>query len=295
MKTQRWALPSWLQPWRSLRFQQLSTLMLAIVVSLSLCLGIGPQWPTPPAQAAVSSEELEQFFQALDNLFQKGIEATQAGRFEEAEAYWSAAIEIYPQNPAAWSNRGNARVSQFKLEAAIEDFNQAVDLAPNLPDPYINRGTAWEGLKEWDKAIADYNYALTLNPRDAVGYNNRGNAYGGAGNWEAASQDFQKAAILAPGFAGANVNYALSLYQLGDVKESTRLLRGLVRRYSQFADPRAALTAVLWGQGLVGEAESNWYPVIGLDPRYSDTQWLLEIRRWPPQVVEDLGRFLALR
>lgn len=276
-------------------YRRASHLILVLIFSSVCWLGLGLFGVSAPAQAAVSNEDLEQFFQVLDDLFQKGLEATQAGDFEVAEDYWSAAIEIYPQNPAAWSNRGNVRVSQFKLDEAIDDFNKAVELAPNLPDPYINRGTAWEGLKEWEKAIDDYNYAITLNPRDPVAYNNRGNAQGGAGNWEAASQDFQKAAVLAPGFAGANVNYALSLYQLGDVKESTRLLRGLVRRYSQFADPRAALTAVLWGQGLSGEAESNWYPVMGLDPRYSDTDWLLNIRRWPPQVVEDLGRFLALR
>jgi len=245
--------------------------------------------------APVTAEELQRFYQVIDNLFQQGFAATQAGDFVAAESYWSQAIDLYPQNPATWSNRGNARVSQGQWEAAIDDFNEAVALAPNYPDPYINRGTAWEGLQAWDQAIADYDRAIALNPRDPVAYNNRGNAYGGAGNWEAARSDFQKAAFLAPGFAGANVNYALSLYQLGEVPEATRQLRSLVRRYSQFADPRAALTAVLWGQGLAGEAESNWYPVIGLDPRYGDLDWLQNIRRWPPAVVTALGKFLSLR
>ncbi|WP_081599203.1 tetratricopeptide repeat protein [Prochlorothrix hollandica] len=265
------------------------------LVALVLCLWGAGLARVPAAQAAVTTDELEQFFQVVDDLFQKGLAASQAGHFEEAEAYWTAAIELYPQNPAAWSNRGNTRVSQFKLEAAIADFNQAVALAPNLPDPYINRGIAWEGLQQWDKAIADYDKALIFNPKDPVAYNNRGNAQGGAGDWEAASRDFKKAAFLAPGFAGANVNYALSLYQVGNVQESTRLLRGLVRRYSKFADPRAALAAVLWGQGLIGEAESNWYPVIGLDPRYGNVNWLRDIRRWPPAVVSSLEKFLALR
>jgi hypothetical protein len=90
------------------------------------------------------------------------------------------------------------------------------------------------------------------------------------------------------------VNYALALYQVGEEKEATRLLKNMVRKYAQFADPRAALSAVLWDQGFQGEAESNWYPVMGLDPRYKDLDWLRSIRRWPPKAVAAIDRFLKL-
>ncbi len=249
---------------------------------------------TASALAAGPDADLQALYNDLGDIYKKAFAATNAGDFVTAEGLWSEAIERMPTNPATWSNRGNARVSQFKLEEAIADFDQASELAPDEPGPYVNRGTAWEGLREWDKAIADYNRGLALDPEDPVAINNRGNAQGGKGDWEAAKADFYQAAALAPGFALANINYALATYQLGDKTEGTRYLRNLVRRYSQAADPRAALTAVLWDQGLQGDAESNWAAVIGLDNRYRDLDWVANIRRWPPNVVNALERFLKL-
>ena len=270
------------------------------LLCLGLWLGVGwlpdAVWAANPAsEQSIQTLSAQERYEALAESFEAAFSATDAGDFAEAERQWSRAIELYPNNPAAWSNRGNARLSQFQVQEALEDFNRSVELAPKLPDPYINRGIAWEALQDWPKAIADYDTAIQLGGDDPVAYNNRGNAKGGAGDWEGATADFKTAMELAPGFAAAGVNYGLALYQTGNIKESTRILKNLVRKYSQFADPRAALTAVLWGQGLKGEAESNWYPVVGLDPRYKDLDWLGNIRRWPPQVLEDLGRFLGVR
>lgn len=268
-----------------------------ISVLLLLCLGLGPlAIAAKPAEAIERSQvELEQIYRDLQAIFDQGFEATNAGDMATAEEIWTQAIERAPDNPAAWSNRGNSRVSQFKLEAAIADFGQAIELAPDQASPYINRGTAWEGLKEWNKAIADYNKGLELQPDDPVAINNRGNAQGSKGNWDLAKADFYQAAMAEPGFALANINYALTVYQLGDKVNGLRKLRTLARRYSQSADIRAAYTAALWDQGQRGEAESNWVAATGLDPRYKDLDWVANIRRWPPVMVDALDRFLKLQ
>ena len=43
-----------------------------------------------------------------------------------------------------------------------------------------------------------------------------------------------------------------------------RNMRNIVRKYPNFADMRAALTAAYWEQGKKGEAESNWVAAVGL-------------------------------
>ncbi|WP_346341645.1 hypothetical protein [[Phormidium] sp. ETS-05] len=48
-------------------------------------------------------------------------------------------------------------------------------------------------------------------------------------------------------------------------------------------------------EGKIGEAESNWFAAVGLDPRYRDIQWVAEVRRWPPAMVSALDRFLKLK
>ncbi|MBD3882736.1 tetratricopeptide repeat protein [Phormidium tenue FACHB-886] len=231
---------------------------------------------------------------SLEELRSQAFAATNAGDFATAEHFWTQLLEQLPKEPAIWSNRGNARVSQNKLPAAIEDYNKAIELAPDAPDPYLNRGTALEGLKQWQAAIDDYNHVLQLDPNDAAAYNNRGNAEAGQGNWEAAIVDYQKAADLAPDYAFARANYALALYQVGKINESIRTMKNLVRKYPQFADMRAALTAALWATGNRGEAESNWVAAVGLDRRYKDLDWVANVRRWSPAMVTALEKFLKL-
>ena len=43
-----------------------------------------------------------------------------------------------------------------------------------------------------------------------------------------------------------------------------------------------------------GEAESHWAAAAGLDIRYRQRDWLLDVRRWPPQPTQQLMAFLAL-
>lgn len=262
-----------------------------LMIFLLTGVGMASAMAQTPQGASFTQEQLEQG----EQIAKKAFEATDKGDFPQAEKYWTQLIESFPTNPAAWSNRGNSRVSQFKLDEAIADFNHAIELAPNAPDPYLNRGTALEGQGNYNAAIADYNHVLELDPQDPVAYNNRGNAQGSLGNWEEALKDFQKAADLAPGFAFARANTALSLYQLGKTQEALLQMRNLARKYPMFPDVRAALTAILWEQGQQGEAESNWVAAVGMDTRYQDLDWVTAIRRWPPKMITALDKFLNLQ
>ena len=93
----------------------------------------------------------------------------------------------------------------------------------------------------------------------------------------------------------ARSSMALADFQLGKIDESEKELKKLIRRYPNFADARAALTALYWSKGESGKAESNWISVTELDPRYSDEEWLIKVRRWPPKPTKDLMNFIDLK
>ena len=236
----------------------------------------------------------EQQIRQGEKIAQKAFRASQNGDFAQAESYWTKLIEKFPDNPAVWSNRGNVRIGQYKLAEAVSDFDRSIELAPNYPDPYLNRGIAYEGQKLWAEAVADYNRVLEIDPSDSVAYNNRGNAEAGQKHWEKALKDYQQAMSITPDFAVARGNAALVTYQIGDRKDAVRQMRNLVRKYPMFSDMRAALAAVLWVDGQQGEAESNWVAAVGLDNRYQNIDWVQNIRRWPPTMVEALNKFLTL-
>ncbi len=264
----------------------------AIALAIFLCLsGLNPALAAPNASNTYTTAQLDRG----DELRTQAFTATNQGDFATAEKYWTQLLELFPENPAIWSNRGNSRVSQLKLSAAVADFDRSIQLAPQLTDAYLNRGAAWEGLKEWDKAIADYQHILAVDTNDAMAYNNLGNAYAGRAEWEKAKTYYFKATELEPGFAFARANYALALYQVGNRSEAIRQMKNIVRKYRDFPDVRAALTAALWQDGQQGEAESNWIAVIGLDSRYRDLEWVKNNRRWPPVMVSALDGFLHLR
>jgi tetratricopeptide (TPR) repeat protein len=128
-----------------------------------------------------------------------------------------------------------------------------------------------------------------------MAYNNRGNAKTGLGKWEDAIADYKKSNEIAPNFAFARANYALALYETGKKEQAIREMRNIARKYSKFADVRAALTAAYWVNGEQGEAESNWVAAYGLDSRYKDIDWVKNIRRWPPSLVTALDKFLKIQ
>jgi tetratricopeptide (TPR) repeat protein len=251
--------------------------------------------PAAAAQDVALPNITEEQWQQAEDISQKAIAATQKGEFAAAEAYWTELIADFASNPAVWSNRGNSRVSQNKLDEAIADYNRAIELAPDAAAPYLNRGAVLEAQGHYEAAIADYNRVLALNPTDAMALNNRGNAEGGLKNWEAAISDYQKAAELDPNFAFARANVALALYETGQKAAALKAIQDLVRKYPMFPDMRAALTAVLWERGQQGEAESNWVATVGMDNRYQDLAWVKQVRRWPPQMIAALDKFLSLK
>ncbi|MGB3534956.1 MAG: trypsin-like peptidase domain-containing protein [Microcoleaceae cyanobacterium] len=108
-----------------------------------------------------------------------------------------------PENAQAYYFRGLTLLDQEKSWEAIADFNQALELEPNNPEAYFNRGLARTQLAanlpeqtRGPNPIADYTEAIRLNPGYADAYYNRGLAYLTLKQYDRAMADFQQAAEL---------------------------------------------------------------------------------------------------
>ena len=226
-------------------------------------------------------------------LFDKALQESKDGNFIQAEKDWSFYLNDNTDDPAALSNRGNVRLALGDPEGAIKDQTKAIEISPEDLDPYLNRGIAEEALKLWEEASNDYKFVLNKNPKDVSALYNLGNVMVSTDNWSEAKRLFSEAASSDNSIAMASSSEALAIYQLGDLELAETKLRILIRKYPLFADARAALSALLWCKGFTGEAESNWAAAAGLDIRYREKDWLLNIRRWPPNPTNDLIAFLA--
>ena len=230
-----------------------------------------------------------------EDLFKIALDLSANGNFNLALQEWNRYLDFYPNDAAALSNRGNVKLVIGDLEGSIDDQDKAISLNSDTVDPYINRGIAEEALGLWKLAKKDYLYVISKDSTNSAALYNFANVEGSLSNWERARDLFSQAANFNPGFAMARSSMALADYQLGNIDDSEKELKKLIRRYPTFADARAALTALNWSKGESGRAESNWIAVTELDPRYSDEEWLKKIRRWPPQPIRNLMNFIDLK
>ena len=230
----------------------------------------------------------------VEALYGRALQASQSGDFVQALPLWNQVLELSPQDAAALSNRGNVRLALGDPDGAIADQTRSIELAPEELDPHLNRGTAEETLQDWAAAEADYLWILERDATHASALYNLGNVRGSTGDWDSARRLYEEAADARPGFAMARSSAALAAWQQQDLVWAEAELRKLIRRYPLFADARAALSGLLWQGGLSGEAESHWAAAAGLDTRYRQKDWLLDVRRWPPQPTQQLMAFLAL-
>ena len=116
--------------------------------------------------------------------FDRGVEEGKKGRFDQAIADFTKAIEINPRLVEAYIHRGVAYNQKGQIDQAISDFNKVLEINPRNPEAYYNRGCAYGSKGKHDQAIADFTNALGINPRDTMAYNNWAAAYYFNKAWE---------------------------------------------------------------------------------------------------------------
>lgn len=213
----------------------------------------------------------------------------------------TALTKFYPLPEEALLNsysRGNSYLTSGKFPEALRELNRAVELAPTSPDVYMARGIALEKVLKWQDAINDYRKAnelfkrFPLAPDDATALSNIANAETGLLQWDKALEDFSKASKLQPGFLAPQIGRALVQYQLGNVDEASRFFTELIDDYPAFPDGLAVLAVIDYDKGDSKNAIENWQAALEIDSRYSDVNWIRDIRRWPPKLCDKLVEFM---
>ena len=150
-----------------------------------------------------------EFYKGLTSYARADVAETQAERqkcYNNAITHYTESINLNPEYPATYNNRGIAYRKKDEFDRAIEDFNTAIALNPEHADPYNNRGIVYYRRGEFDRAIEDYNTAIALNPELTEPYNNRGTAYVKKDELDNAIEDFKTAIALNPKLTEAHNN-----------------------------------------------------------------------------------------
>lgn len=155
----------------------------------------------------------------LNETFNAGMTAKQAGDFAGAVESLTKASEVDPEQDVIWANLADAQTGLAKsktgdektalLTAAAESYRKALTLKPTDPAYHNNLGLALIQAGDMEAGKAELATAAEMDPVNGGKYYfNLGAVMINSGNTDAAIEAFEKATEVQPTFANA-------YYQLG--------------------------------------------------------------------------------
>ena len=163
------------------------------------------------------------------NWFDKGNEASDMERYDEAIQYYSLYIKKHTEDANAYYNRGLAKISIEDYKGAIQDFNRAIEYDPRQADTYLSRGVVKSILGDLRGAIKDYTISIEIDPDQTSAYNNRGLAKSDLKDYKGALEDYNKVIEINPFDENSYNNRGLLKSDLGDyegaIKDYTEVIK----------------------------------------------------------------------
>ncbi len=158
--------------------------------------------------------------QDAGSLFDTGSRYLKEGKFDEAIAALSEAIDLDPDYAEAYNNRGLALYEKKQYAQALKDFKQAITINPNDEKAHNNIALVYYQQGDYSNAENYYDIALSLSgeekPYHADIYNNLGVIYAAKDMDQKALDAYGKAIRIAEsndlGYTNAFYNRANLLY-----------------------------------------------------------------------------------
>ncbi|MFI6175917.1 tetratricopeptide repeat protein [Nonomuraea sp. NPDC051191] len=164
------------------------------------------------------------------------------------------------------ANRAQLLAQAGRYDEALADYTAAIDADPGYPDYYLDRGNLLNMLGRPAEALADYEAVMRLSPPFPEAYYNRSELRFAAGDLEGARADLDRTLELDPGFAPAYVNRCGLLALHGEYEQARRdVERGLALR-PRDAHLLCVLGQVETAQGRYPEAYAAFDGALEIDP-----------------------------
>jgi len=141
---------------------------------------------------------------------------------------------------------------------------------------------------------ADLLKAIELDKDEFAAYYDLGLIELRLNEYEDSAMHLERAADLAPGIAGYRVRSAVLKFQIGDEQKAAQQLRGVVRKYGNYAEAHAALGSVYWSQGKLGEAEEELAKAVEIDEVWGDASKIRQNTRWPPKLYDAYFKLIRI-
>ena len=174
------------------------------------------------ARALANNDRVADFHNNIAEAYRR------CGRFDDAAAHFTKAIELEPTFVAAHQNLAATLRAQEKWDLAAACYRRLVKIQPQLAEAHSGLADMLLRQDLFTEAAAHYRQSLALKPERAEVHNNFGIALQGQGQLPEATSAFARAAALKPDFADAHRNLAAVLLEQGQTGRAADAARRAV-------------------------------------------------------------------
>jgi tetratricopeptide (TPR) repeat protein len=166
--------------------------------------------------------------------FRRGVCLRLMGRFGDAIASLTEAINLNPNLAEAYFRRGICFYYMGENDLAILDFKHAANIEYQDPRPKMWEGFAQSQNGEYLDAVRCYGLALADSDRYVPAYVNRGLAYMMLGDNEKALKDFNQALRLEPAEWTHYFKRGMVLERMGKPQQAADSFVAAIRHFDQY-------------------------------------------------------------
>jgi tetratricopeptide (TPR) repeat protein len=177
--------------------------------------------------------------EALKKIFAEGVEASRAGKYDDAIAKFQEALKTTPDCFDCYNNIGFAYAEKKDYANAEAAFKKALELKPDYAQAYLGLANLYNAQRRFDEAKAA--------SQQASMYAGTGEA-GGASN------------------ADALYNQGIIMWNAGQIAEARKQFEQVVGMKPEHADAHYWLGMANLNEGRLPEATAEFETYLKLDP-----------------------------
>jgi protein O-GlcNAc transferase len=206
----------------------------------------------------------------LDAEHMLGVIALQRGQPEEALLHFERVVARMPESAAAHNSLGEAQRRLGRGEAALASLSRAVELDPHLGEAHYNLAGLLRSLGRAPEAIEAYRRFLAINPHYAEAHLGLAAAQRDAGSPDEALASGQRALALAPEAPRVQLAVANLLREKGFTAEAAAAYRAALERDPRMVEALNNLGNLLREQGRVDEALACYERALTVQPEFPE-------------------------
>jgi len=162
-------------------------------------------------QASNTPEPRSQMPRATLEHIANGMDLTEQGKYNQADAEFGEAAKISPDSHEVYSIWGAALKMQKKYKGANRKFAKAHTLAPADSEIIFNWAMSTLEQRDSDEAIRLFTKSVEMEPSNYLAYNYLGKAYGQKKFYDDEIASYEKAISMNPQFAPPHFNLGVVL------------------------------------------------------------------------------------